>query len=410
MPIDGAPTVVDEILRFNRGRKPGLLRRKYKLMAADAFTFFRGTDHLFALAWRDLRPADPGPKILCCGDLHLENFGAYRAADGRFLFDVNDFDEAAVAPCGMDLVRCTTSILLAAEEWGLSPMRSNRMVLTFLDHYRRAIAAAEAAGEVGAIDPRATDGPIRPMLSRAAQGTQAELLDAQAPRGPGGNRRIARRGGKHPALGRRRYATVKEAVEAFGTHAPAFRVLDATGRVMGVGSLGVRRYLVLIEGQGGAAGNVLLDVKEAMPSSLLACPEAERPAWPGDEAARVIEAQRSLQASPTAGLGTLGFDGRAFRVRQMVPAENRASLDLLKRSPGKLRRAVRVAGTVAAWSQFRGAWVEGADSAASLARWASGAALDSILAGASRYAERVRRDHRRFRRAYLAGRLPARLG
>ena len=405
-----APPVVEAILDFNRGRKPSLLRLKFKLMAGDPFTFFRGTDHLFARAWTDLRPPDPGPAILCCGDLHVENFGAYRAEDGRFLFDVNDFDEAAVAPSGMDLTRCTTSILLAAEEWSLSPLRANRMVLTFLDHYRAAVTRAEEDGAVGAIDRQSARGPLHPLLSGAAQATQAELLDVQAPRTPAGVRRIAPRGGKHPALGRKRYAIVKAAVEAYGKGDPAYRVLDATGRIVGVGSLGVRRYLVLIEGAGGGDGNVLLDVKEAAPSSLLGCPGVERPDWPGDEAARVVEAQRCLQASPTTGLGTLEFAGRAFRARAMIPAENRADLDRLRRDPVKLRRAVGVAGTVAAWSHYRGAWTAGVDRTASLARWASGAALDSILAAAARYADRVRRDHRRYRRAYAAGRLEPRPG
>ena len=77
----------------NEGRKPELLRRKYRRMGEDLFAFFRGTDHLFAAAWEGLAPVDPGPAILICGDLHLENFGAYRADDGDFVFDINDFDE-----------------------------------------------------------------------------------------------------------------------------------------------------------------------------------------------------------------------------------------------------------------------------------------------------------------------------
>jgi len=405
-----APPVVEAISDFNRGRKRSLLGLKYKLMAADPFAFFRGTDHLFARDWAELRPPDPGPGVLCCGDLHLENFGAYRAENGRFLFDVNDFDEAVIAPSGMDLTRCTTSILLAAEEWGLTPMQANRMALTFLDSYRAAVTRAEEEGAVGSVDTRSARGPIQPLLSEAAQGTQAELLDAQAPRVAGGGRRISPRGGKHPALGRRRFAMVVEAVEAYGKGAPGSTVLDATGRIVGVGSLGVRRYLVLIEGEGGPDGNLLLDVKEATPSALLGCPGVERPDWPGDEAERVVEAQRCLQASPAAGLGTLDFDDRVFRARVMVPAENRADLDRLRRDPRKLRRAVRLAGTVAAWSNYRGAWVAGADRTADLARWAAGAPLDSILAAAARYAERVRRDHRLYRRAYDAGQLDPRPG
>ncbi|MBV8556324.1 MAG: DUF2252 family protein, partial [Planctomycetaceae bacterium] len=87
--IVGAPPVVDEILRYNRDRKPRLVRLKLQRMDQDAFAFFRGTDHLFARAWPELRPPDVGPSILICGDLHLENFGAYRTDDGEFLYDIN---------------------------------------------------------------------------------------------------------------------------------------------------------------------------------------------------------------------------------------------------------------------------------------------------------------------------------
>src|SRR5579859_7654203 len=112
--------ILDAIMEFNRGRQRKLLRLKLRRMLSDPFTFFRGANHLFARAWTELRPPEAGPEILICGDLHLENFGAYRTAEGDFRFDINDFDDAAVAPSSLDLVRCTTSIFLAAEQWTLT--------------------------------------------------------------------------------------------------------------------------------------------------------------------------------------------------------------------------------------------------------------------------------------------------
>src|SRR4051794_26329694 len=129
-------SVVDAILRRNRGRKPRFVQLKYRRMAENAFAFFRGTDELFALSWPELRPPEVGPSILICGDLHLENFGAYRTAGGDFRFDINDFDESVVAPCSLDLTRCAASILLASESWGLAATRATGMVLAYLDRYR----------------------------------------------------------------------------------------------------------------------------------------------------------------------------------------------------------------------------------------------------------------------------------
>ena len=112
-------SIYDAIVRFNADREPDLVERKLKRIDESVFTFYRGTDHLFGQAWPALKPADPGPAVLSCGDLHLENFGAYQTEVGDFRFDINDFDEALVAPCSFDLVRCAASILLAGEEWGL---------------------------------------------------------------------------------------------------------------------------------------------------------------------------------------------------------------------------------------------------------------------------------------------------
>ena len=400
--------VVDEILRANHGRKPKLLRLKYRRMAADSFAFFRGTAHLFAHAWSDLKPRDAGPHVLSCGDLHLENFGAYHAEDGRFLFDINDFDEAAVLPCAFDLARCTTSILLAAELWGLSPLTANRMTLTFLDHYRDAVQHASRTGTVGEIDTKTAKGPIKPLLGALVSGSQIELLDRQASRSKSGERSITRYPGKRPEVGRKKREEIVGAIEGYGEsrgQSEAFKVIDVTGRVAGVGSLGVRRYLALVEGGGSPERNVLLDVKETAPSAVLACPSAKFPEGAGGEAERVVLAQSQLQACPASGLAAIEIGGRPFRLREMVPDENRSSLDLLKRRPGKLLRAVQIAGKLAAWSQVRGARHDGEGRQEELTSWAEGAAIDALLACSSRHAERTRRDYREFRRAYADGHL-----
>lgn len=86
------------IIDFHKDRQEPTLQRKYALMASDAFSFYRATCFLF---YEDLakEPAiNVGPLTWVCGDLHLENFGSYRAGNGLVYFDVNDFDEACLAP------------------------------------------------------------------------------------------------------------------------------------------------------------------------------------------------------------------------------------------------------------------------------------------------------------------------
>ncbi len=102
--------ITERILAFNRHSEPRLAAMKYELMLENTFRFFRGSCHIFyedLIANADL-PLSPTCWI--CGDLHVENFGSYRGDNRLVYFDLNDFDEAMLAPVLWDIVRMTTSI------------------------------------------------------------------------------------------------------------------------------------------------------------------------------------------------------------------------------------------------------------------------------------------------------------
>ncbi len=403
-------SAVDEIVRFNADRKREYVERKYDLMAAEPFSFFRGTDHLFAARWPQFAPANAGPAVLLCGDLHIENFGAYRTDDGDYRYDINDFDEALVAPASFDLVRATTSVLLAAELWKFPPIEAAGVALDFLTAYRTAINESARSGTIGEVAPGRSDEAVRKLLGATATADQVGLLDQHTEQSHKGARRIVR-DDKHPEVTEKKIALVSAAIEAHGctTATPeAYRVLDVTGRVMGIGSLGVRRYTVLIAGGGTSDTNRLLDVKEARPSSVLSCTNAPQPPAAND-AERVVEAQRRLPSKPTAGLAALEIGQHYFRVRELIPEENRSKLDRLKKQPAELRAAVALAGTLTAWSQLRGCSAEGvkADRWA-LAAWAKGEALDAVQPAATRAAELTTRDYQEFKQAHDDGTLKKR--
>jgi uncharacterized protein (DUF2252 family) len=378
-------------------------------MLQDPFTFFRGTNHLFVSSWPELQPPEAGPDILICGDLHLENFGAYRTADGDFRYGINDFDEAAVAASSIDLVRCTTSIFLAAEQWGLTPTQATSMALAFLEYYRKAILAAIEGKAVGEVAPRSGRGAIWELLGTTAGGIQQTLLDRNAKRKANGRPSI-RRTANHPSVARKRVELIREVVEAHGQKVgepEAFRVHDVSARIAGVGSLGVRRYLALVEGEGAPDGYRLLDIKEVEPSVLEGRTTAEQPDY-GDEAKRVVEAQTTLQGHPAAGLVALRIGKSPYRMREMIPAEHRSSLDRLRELPDKLREAVETAGVLTAWSQLRGGRLslgpaadQKLDRWDELADWSKGAAIDAVLAAAARYAGRTNQEYTDFRQGVL---------
>jgi uncharacterized protein (DUF2252 family) len=396
--------VLEAILRFNKDRKPKLVLLKLRRMLEDPFTFFRGTDHLFVDNWPTLRPVEVGPDILICGDLHLENFGSYRTAEGDFRYDINDFDEVAVAPNSIDLVRCTTSIFLAAEQWKLTPTRATGMALAYLEHYRKSILDATSAGTVGEIAPHSGHGAIWELLGSTATGLQESLLARNIKRRSNG-RPIIRRTDLHRDVSRKRFELIRAAFERYGEQVKtpnAFHVHDVTGRIVGVGSLGVRRYLTLLEGDGPPHGYWLFDVKQAEPSVLTGHTTAAQPDFGRDEARRVVFGQTTLQGHPCAGLGALEIRQRSYRIREMIPEENRSSLDRLRKQPDKLRAAVETAGVLTAWSHLRGsrftigpnpardAWPE-------LAAWSRGAAIDAVIAAAARYAEKTNQQYAEYR-------------
>ncbi|HEY2607653.1 MAG TPA: DUF2252 family protein, partial [Paraburkholderia sp.] len=108
------PDIEKIIARFNAGRDPERLAMKYKAMRGSPFVFLRGTCHLFYERLPRDKVLDDAPPVWICGDLHLENFGSYKADNRLIYFDNNDFDEACLAPALYELVRLLTSVLVGA--------------------------------------------------------------------------------------------------------------------------------------------------------------------------------------------------------------------------------------------------------------------------------------------------------
>lgn len=393
------PSIVDEIFAFNRDRIPKLVRLKYRRMAQDPFAFFRGTDHLFATDWPRLKPPDSGPAILICGDLHLENFGGYRTVDGDFVYDINDFDEALVAPCSLDLVRCAASVLLAAQLWRFTPVQALRTLLVLIDRYRATVIKAQRTGRVGSIAVGTARGPIWKLLERPVHASEARFLKQFTEGNPQGKMRIERQSGRFRAVSRERVEQIRYAVESYGKDLGTggrFHVRDVALRIAGTGSLGLERYAVLVREREQPRAIRILDVKEERPSALLACADAQPPGEHSSDAERVVRAQRQLQAQPPSFLDVLDVDGQMFRMRALIPVENRTGLDQLRRHPRRLRRATAVAGRLAGWAHVRGCGPAGPDRAASLSDWAAGPGLDAVIASAVRFAEQTRRNYRAF--------------
>ena len=120
---------------FNKDRLPDMIKLKYEFMAENVFRFYRGTCHLF---YEDISKAYylPGsPPCWISGDLHLENFGSFKSDNKQVYFDLNDFDEAALAPATWELTRLLTSIFIAFESLKIQEKRAMKMASLFLKTY-----------------------------------------------------------------------------------------------------------------------------------------------------------------------------------------------------------------------------------------------------------------------------------
>jgi uncharacterized protein (DUF2252 family) len=115
------------------------LRLKHRLMAADPFSFLRATFYRWAQLWPEICPElASAPRVLAVGDLHVENFGTWRDAEGRLIWGVNDFDETVGLPYTQDLVRLATSVLLAIEESRMS-LSARRAGVAILEGYAESL-------------------------------------------------------------------------------------------------------------------------------------------------------------------------------------------------------------------------------------------------------------------------------
>ena len=390
--------VVRSIQDFNAGRDPERLQLKYRKLRDSPFAFLRGTCHLFYARLPRAGIFKSAPLGWACGDLHLENFGSYKADNRQVHFDINDFDEAALAPTTWDLVRLLTSLRVGADELGLRRVEAEALCTDLLQAY----AAALALGKAYWIERATSQGLVRTLLDGLRERSRVQFLDARTQLK--GHQRLLRVDGKKalPASASQRKA-VTAFMAAFASTQPDpgfFEVLDLAQRIAGTGSLGLDRYAILVRGKASPDGNYLLDLKQAQPSALLPQLTVRQPPWP-TEAERVVAVQQRMQAVAMAFLHPVLLDGRPYVLRGLQPSEDRVTLDRRAQSMASLAEVVRSMGRLAAWAQLRSAGRQGAACADALIAFGRDASWQAALqAAAQDCAVQVVRDAAEFNAAF----------
>lgn len=395
------PGIGAQIAAFNRGREPERLALKYRAIGSSAFAFLRGTCHLFYAHLPDHELLARAPLAWSCGDLHLENFGTYKGDNRLVYFDLNDFDEGALAPCTWDPLRLLASILVAAPGLKLERAGARRLAARCLESYRTALAAGRARW----IDRDGAEGLIADLFARLKERKRQEYV-ASWTEMQGKRRRLRTDGQRALTAGDQEREQVQALMEAFArtqANPDFFRPLDVARRIAGTGSLGLARFVVLVEGKGGAAGHYLLDLKQAQPSALAPHLPVPQPAWPS-EAARVVAIQERLQAVSPAFLKPVELAGQPFVLKALQPSQDRVNLSGSALKAGNLDNLVADFGRLTAWAQLRASGRQGAAGADALMAFAAdGARLGALLPLAEQCAELVQQQWQEFRAAPGAG-------
>lgn len=398
-----AMSVAERIYRHNAGRDPELVARKYARLATNPFVFLRGTCHLFYGDWHGGRVLDAAPRAWICGDLHLENFGSYKGDNRLAYFDLNDFDEAALAPCSWEIARVLVSLHVARSSLGFDLRQARALTRCFLDHYVTSLADGKARW----IERLLARGMIGDLLHQVELRKRRAFLDQRTER-DGGRRKLLIDGVKLIALRKNERAELLAWFEQFARHldgshpkTPTFhRPLDAARRAAGTGSLGLTRYAILVRGSGSPHGNVILDMKIAGDSAAGKRLARAQPKWP-DEATRIVTVQRRAQAIAPAFLMPVHYAGRTFVLKELQPSQDRLDLKSVAGAAKPLSSAIGAMGQLVAWSALRGSGRQGAANADELTAFAHDRAWQRpLIEYVEDYARQVIADWREFRAAW----------
>lgn len=395
-----------------RWRVPELVPVRYARMAESPFAFFRGAAAIMAM---DLAKTPvTGLRVQACGDAHVNNFGKFATPERNVVFDINDFDETLPGPWEWDVKRLCASLAVVAEQRGFRNADRDAVVTVASHTYRERMARFArrrtldvwyeklAISDVIQHFPPKYQAVVRRDLERAERRDHRSAA-AKLTRDVDGEVRFV----EDPPLVVHLSNTEHGMDDVLGTFEDyrrslseerrvlidRFHIVDVARRVVGVGSVGTRCWLVLFEGPHHPKGDpLMLQVKEAQASVLEEYVGASELPHHGQ---RVVAGQRLTQASSDMFLGWCSGakTGRQFYVRQMWDVKGQS--DPLAMSPDGLGHY----GAVCAWALAR-AHARTGDAVAITGYLGQSSRFDcAMVEFAARYARQNARDHALLRTA-----------
>jgi uncharacterized protein (DUF2252 family) len=337
------PDPVQLIIESHLGRLDWLIPVRVGRMTASPYGFLRGA--AIVMAEDVARLPSTGITPVICGDSHLGNFGFYASPEQDLVIDLNDFDEAHPGAWEWDLRRLVASIWVAGRQNGASEQQCESAVLRCVAGYRAEVDDLAATPllarsyqrlDVDRLQQSATDSSLRAEIKRAAVRARRGTSDRALPRF------TSQRDGKRhivedpPLITRVNYAEADQIAQGLdgylGTLAPHWRralggytLVDIAHKVVGVGSVGLRAYVALLEGSS-PDDVVFLQLKQARRSVLARHVHGES-AWHAHQGQRVVEYQQALQTVSDPLLGWTTVGEHQYYVRQFRNMKGGVALD-----------------------------------------------------------------------------------
>src|SRR4051794_4299873 len=429
------PDPIELLERQASTRVPELVPIRHSRMLVSPFTFFRGAATVMA---QDLAAAPrSGLTVQCCGDAHLSNFGVFASPERRLVFDINDFDETLPGPWEWDVKRLAASMLIAALDNGFEVKDQERVVSETVIAYRKAMrrfaamnnldvwyahleiesVLQQAAGQfkakqIAQVEKQLAKARTRDSMAALSKLTQTvngelQIVDQSPLIVPIG--KLAA-GNAADAI----FESLRELIRTYRSSLESdrrvlleeFRLQDLARKVVGVGSVGTRAWIVLMLGRDDR-DPLFLQLKEAEASVLE--PFLTPSEFP-NHGQRVVTGQRLMQATSDIFLGWLhleaGLDGkpRDFYGRQLKDWKGSAEIEQM--TP----KGMATYGKLCGWTLAR-AHARSGDRIAIASYLGGGDAFDrAILAFAQAYAEQNDRDYTALADAVKSGQIAAQTG
>jgi len=344
---------IHSILNFNTNLLPNMVDIKYNLMSKNIYSFYRGTCHLFYEDLCKVKKIPASPLTWLCGDLHIENFGSFKGDNRLTYFDLNDFDEAILAPAVFELIRCVTSIFIGFESLGIENKKAVNMANLFLKTYCEILIK----GKCNYIEPKTATGIVADFLKHVNKRKRKTLLNKRTQKI--NNTRKIRITEKHIELDKRLRNELSAHISNWIVNHNGilynYEVIDAVFRVAGLGSLGLKRYLFLLKSTNRQEKYLLVDMKQAKNSSLEPVVKSlniPQPKW-NTEAERIIAVQQRMQNVHPAMLSATVFKGEHYIIQEMQTAKEGINLNLIKHDYRHIYRVISDMAILTASAQLR---------------------------------------------------------